>query len=333
VKQETIKVSVVITSYNRADAALLCVRSVLASDFALGMEVIVVDDCSTKCAVEEVFRRELPNENRVRVIRHERNMNAAASRNTGARAAIGQYVFFLDDDNELSSDTLRKLVAVLDAGEYALAAPLAVNVQPSGEKTVWASSFAFSKWMSIPRDVDAGVPYTETYAKSMVGRIMDTWYSPNAYMIPRALFEKLGGFDAWFGMYMEESDLGLRVLEAGHRAGVVGDAVTWHRHYNDVGDMFMRRFAVTTPSKAFRISRNRLHFAWRHYSLPQVLSILVIFAPLVSFRYFVLSCLHGWPKIGLAFLIGYGVGAVQVIGRMLRGLVVFPFSSSNKNRI
>jgi len=315
-----IKVSVVIPTYNRPEAVLHCARSVLASDFHDPMEIIIVDDCSKNCDVADIVARELPGEPRVRVIRHEKNKNLAAARNTGGRNAHGQYVLFIDDDNELCPDAMSKLVSVLDRGAYGVAAPLAVNVLPSGRKTVWASSFAFNEWTSTPRNVDADVDYTSEYEAGMRGRVIDTWYSPNGYMMPRDLFERLGGFYEWFGIYMEESDLCMRVRESGRKVCIVGDAVTWHRHYNDFGDMVMRRFATNTPGKAFRLSRNRLHFAWRHYSFPQVLSILFVFAPLVTLRYFVMATFRGWPKIGFAFVWGYAVGGAQVVGLALARL-------------
>lgn len=324
------KVSVVIPTYNRPDAAVCCARSVLNSDFKEGLEIIIVDDCSPKCIVADYVRKEMPDELRIRVIRHEVNKNLAAARNTGGRNSRGEYVFFIDDDNELRPDVISKLVSVLDGGKYGVAAPLAVNVLPTGEKTVWASSFAFSEWTSIPRNVDANVAYTEAYEENMRGRVIDTWYSPNGYMMSRELFEQMDGFYEWFGIYMEESDLCMRVREAGKKVCIVGDAVTWHRHYNDAGDMVMRRFATNTPPKAFRLSRNRLHFAWRHYSLPKVLSIMFIFAPVVTLRYLIMATFRGWPKIGIGFVWGYCVGFVQVLGLMFAQVILWPFATVGK---
>ena len=324
------KVSVVIPTYNRPDAAVHCAKSVLASNFTDGIEIVIVDDCSTKCIVADYLRKEIGEDSRIKVIRHERNKNLAAARNTGGRNSSGKYVFFLDDDNELQPDTIAKLSSVLDDGKYSIAAPLIVNVSPTGGKNVWASSFAFSRWMSIPRNVDADVDYDAEYERGMVGRIIDTWYSPNGYMMSRDLFDQMDGFYEWFGFCMEESDLCMRVREAGRKVCVVGDAVTWHRHYNDTGDLVMRKFAQSSPSKAFRLSRNRLHFAWRHYTLLQTLSIMFIFAPLVTVRYALMSVIRGWSKISLGFIAGYTVGFVQVLGLILMQGLLWPFAIVGK---
>ena len=187
-------VSVVIPTYNRADAAVHCARSVLASDFAGGIEIVIVDDCSSKCIVADHVHRELGDDPRIKVIRHERNKNTAAAHNTGGYAARGKYIFFLDDDNELKTDVISKLVAVLERGEHGLVAPLAVNVTPEGEKTVWAKAFEFNRWTSVPKNADANVPYTDEYERGMSGRLIDSWYSPNGYMMPKAVFERWTAF-------------------------------------------------------------------------------------------------------------------------------------------
>lgn len=90
------EVSVVIPAYNRQDTigrAIASVRAQTWQDF----EIVIVDDGSTDgtAAVAERFA-----DARIRVIRHERNCGASAARNTGIAAARGDYIAFLDSDDE-----------------------------------------------------------------------------------------------------------------------------------------------------------------------------------------------------------------------------------------
>ena len=89
-------VSVVIPSYNRAHQLGRALRSVLAQTFQ-DWEVIVVDDAS-KDNSEEVVKA--LHDGRIRYLRHESNRGGSAARNTGIRAATGEYVGFLDSDDE-----------------------------------------------------------------------------------------------------------------------------------------------------------------------------------------------------------------------------------------
>ena len=94
-------VSIVIPSYKGSDKVGRAVKSVLEQTYKQ-IEVIVVDDNGlgteeqkkTENALAEF--KEYPN---FRYITHEVNKNGSAARNTGARAAEGEFIGLLDDDD------------------------------------------------------------------------------------------------------------------------------------------------------------------------------------------------------------------------------------------
>jgi glycosyltransferase involved in cell wall biosynthesis len=96
-------VSVIIPTYNRAQLLAFAVLSVLNQTYQ-DFELIVVDDGSSDNTVDVVtgFR-----DNRIRLIRHSTSKGGAAARNTGIRSSIGDYLAFLDDDDEWLPDKLR----------------------------------------------------------------------------------------------------------------------------------------------------------------------------------------------------------------------------------
>lgn len=104
---QTPLVSVVIPTHNRADVVLRAVHSALVQTLA-DIEVIVVDDGSS-----DGTRAKLENLNhpRVRYLRHEQARGAPAARNTGTRAARGQWVAFLDDDDIWFPHKLERQIA------------------------------------------------------------------------------------------------------------------------------------------------------------------------------------------------------------------------------
>ena len=104
------KVSVIIPTYNRAAALRKAIASVLSQTFQ-DFEVIVVDDASPDSTGDMV--RSIGDQ-RIRYIRHQVNKGEGAARNTGILRAEGQYLAFLDDDDEWFSEKLRKQVALLD---------------------------------------------------------------------------------------------------------------------------------------------------------------------------------------------------------------------------
>lgn len=99
-------VSVVIPTYNRAHLTGRAIRSVLNQTYH-DFEIIVVDDGSTD-NTEEVIKKIQEQDKRIRYIQHEKNKGAAAARNTGIKAAQGEYIAFQDSDDEWLPEKLEK---------------------------------------------------------------------------------------------------------------------------------------------------------------------------------------------------------------------------------
>jgi glycosyltransferase involved in cell wall biosynthesis len=103
------KVSVVIPAFNRASVVGNALQSVLGQSFQ-ELEIIVVDDGSRDGTAEAV-RQIAQSEARIRLIRHEANRGAQAARNTGIRAALGEWIGFLDSDDTWVSSSLELRMA------------------------------------------------------------------------------------------------------------------------------------------------------------------------------------------------------------------------------
>ena len=113
---KNIEVSVIIPTFKRPDTLDRAIKSVLNQTYP-NVEVIVVDDNDPDTEgrhLTEEKMTQFDNEPRVRYIKHERNKNGSAARNTGAKAANGEYVAFLDDDDEYLP---RKIETQLEALE------------------------------------------------------------------------------------------------------------------------------------------------------------------------------------------------------------------------
>ena len=102
------KVSVIIPTYNRADILPRAVSSALSQTYD-DCEIIIVDDCSTDHTRETVSAW---SEERIRYIRHAENRRQSGALNTGIDNARGQYVAFLDDDDEWVPTKLERQFAV-----------------------------------------------------------------------------------------------------------------------------------------------------------------------------------------------------------------------------
>src|SRR5579862_3104859 len=89
--------SIVIPAYNRSVEIVRAVDSCLRQDFS-DFEIVVVDDRSTDHTAEVVRRY---NDVRINLICHAANRGVCPARNTGVSHANGQWIIFLDSDDEL----------------------------------------------------------------------------------------------------------------------------------------------------------------------------------------------------------------------------------------
>lgn len=102
-------VSVIIPTHNRAEMLNRAIRSVLNQTFE-DFEMIVVSDGS-KDNTEQVVKSF--DDSRIRFLKHETLRGASAARNTGLRAAQGEYIAFLDDDDEWMANKLEVQTPVI----------------------------------------------------------------------------------------------------------------------------------------------------------------------------------------------------------------------------
>jgi glycosyltransferase involved in cell wall biosynthesis len=102
------KVSVVIPTYNRSELLKKAVYS-LQLQRHQNLEIIIVDDCSTDDTEAVVGDMHDP---RIKYIRHPINKGGSEARNTGIKHATGNYVGFLDSDDQWLPDKLEKQLAI-----------------------------------------------------------------------------------------------------------------------------------------------------------------------------------------------------------------------------
>lgn len=167
-------VSVIIPAYNHAPFLPWAVKSALAQSLR-PLEVIVVDDGSTDDTAE-VLR---PYEGRVRVLRQP-NRGVAAARNAGAAVASGELLAFLDaDDAWLPAKLERQAARAAAEPELGLVHCGVVEVDGQGRARAayldGMEGWVFREMLLFRRRVILG--------------------GGSAAVVPRAVFERGGGFD------------------------------------------------------------------------------------------------------------------------------------------
>lgn len=106
-----ISITIAIPVYNVSRYVRKSLLSALNQDFIGEYEILVVDDCGTDDSMDIVRSvvKEHPRGGIVRIVEHAENMGLGPARNTAIDNARGEYIFFLDSDDWVSTDCLSVL--------------------------------------------------------------------------------------------------------------------------------------------------------------------------------------------------------------------------------
>ena len=113
--QAKLSVSIVVPVYNVSLYIERCVKSVMAQTYPV-KECIIVDDASPDDSIAKCMRLIAGYDGPIRfvVLHHNRNRGLSAARNTGTDAAQGDYIFYLDSDDELTPDSIEMLAIPIE---------------------------------------------------------------------------------------------------------------------------------------------------------------------------------------------------------------------------
>ena len=111
-----LKVSIIIPIYKVESYIKRCINSVLYQTYRQ-VEIILVDDCSPDhsldIAKQIIEKSEKSKDLEIFYLKHEKNRGLSAARNTGIKAAKGDYIYLLDSDDEITPICIEKLISLV----------------------------------------------------------------------------------------------------------------------------------------------------------------------------------------------------------------------------
>ncbi len=210
-------VSIIIPLFNQLPLTHACLAALAALTDEVSYEVIVVDDCST-----DGTQKALSHVPGLVYLRNERNSGFIHSCNFGARQARSRYLVFLNNDTVVINGWLTHLLETFShrPGAGLVGSKLLYpdsRLQEAGG-IIWQDGSGWNRG----KYQDAGKP-EYNYLREV------DYCSAASVMIPKALFESLGGFDIKYApAYYEDTDLAFKVRRAGHQVLYQPLSVVFH---------------------------------------------------------------------------------------------------------
>ena len=104
------KVTIIVPIYNVSAYIERCWESLVKQTYK-DLEILFIDDCGTDDSVEKLQKLiDIHPGIYCKILHHDHNRGLSAARNTGLMAATGDYVYFLDSDDDITEDCIERLV-------------------------------------------------------------------------------------------------------------------------------------------------------------------------------------------------------------------------------
>lgn len=208
---------------------------------AHGVAEIRVVDNDSQDGTLDIIQRHAAGDPRVRFIGNPDNPGFAVGCNQGAAASTASWLAFVNPDLLIEADALSRLLERSVGFEAALLGADLVNESGVRDEAARRRDPDFAAMLGSPRAARLGVPMDSTQALQRVDAV-----SGALMLMPRALFERIGGFDEGYRLHAEDLDLCRRAREAGAVVAVANDVrvvhirgvssrsrplfVEWHKH-------------------------------------------------------------------------------------------------------
>jgi N-acetylglucosaminyl-diphospho-decaprenol L-rhamnosyltransferase len=251
-------IDVVLVNYNSgqylAEAVTALARSKV--DQAPLATVVVVDNLSTDTSLADLGACSLP----LTILRNPVNRGFAAACKQGAALGKGHLILFLNPDTQLAPDCLARLVRRLDSDPtIGAVGPLLLSFAGHIQRTCTRLprpldfvAMACGLHLLSPR-FDIRLSEARHRVSGPVDHVIGA-----CYLVRRELYERLGGFDERFFVYLEDLDLSWRIAQAGLRVWFEPEAVCLHQGGGSSRQVPVQRLVYSLES---RVVFAKLHFA------------------------------------------------------------------------
>jgi hypothetical protein len=239
-------IAAIIVSYQSAstlDACLLRLRE--ARDIA---EIRVVDNDSTDGTLE-IVQRHASADQRVRFIANPDNPGFAAANNQGVADSQAPWLAFINPDLMVGPDTLALLrERALPLGDCLLGVEQ-VDEDGRPDDAVRRRDPDFAAMLRSPgQGGKLAIPVDRSQPLQVVPAL-----SGALLLMPRALFDRIGGWDAGYRLHAEDLDLCRRAREAGAVIAIANDLQVTHVR------------GVSSRSRPFFVEWHKHRGLWRYF--------------------------------------------------------------------
>lgn len=229
------KVSAVMLNYNSKYFPKMCVEAFHRGEMDFDFEFIAVDNASTD-PISLGYLEKADEKGLVKLIKSDRNLGFGGGNNLGVKNARGEYILILNPDVFVNEDTVQKMVDYMGKNpEIGVLGPKQVYpdgvVQDSCRRDMRFRDLVFKRTFlgKIPGLRKKVSAYTMEDFDHSETREVDLLVG-SCFLIPREVYEQVGGFDERYFLFMEDFDLCKEIRQLGKKVVYYPETEVTHNH-------------------------------------------------------------------------------------------------------
>ncbi|WP_111668995.1 glycosyltransferase family 2 protein [Algoriphagus litoralis] len=234
---KTPRVSVITVNYKQREVTADLLRSLLLAGYP-NLEIVLVDNESDG-SDREFYSGLIPE---ITYLYSRENLGFAGANNLGIQAAQGEFLFFLNNDTEISNGLIEHLLMGFEDSTVGA-------VSPTIRYAENPSNIQFAGYTSINPLTGRNHPIQ---VQPVDGWTESPYFHGAAVLIPKRVIDSAGVMPEEYFLYYEELDWSVRIREKGYRILVAGEVTILHKESISTGK--------NSPLKVYYQTRNRIRF-------------------------------------------------------------------------
>lgn len=264
------KLSILIVNTNQKYFSRMCVEAIEKSRVNFEYEIIVIDNHSTDESIG--LLHEMEKAGRIKLVESGGNLGYGKANNLGATHAKGEFVIVSNPDVFVNETTMQTLVDYMEQHpEVGLAGPRLKYY--NGETQATCRRYMSFLDLVIKRTPLKRIPVYRRRLKNYLMEDFDHSQSSEVdlitgayFIMRRAVYNEVGGFDPRYFLFMEDYDLCLKLHLAGYKVVYhpKSEALHYHKRLSDGNIVWLlgRKMFWFHLFSAFKY-----FWKWKHYSL------------------------------------------------------------------
>lgn len=275
------RISVVILNYNGEKLLKKFLPSVIKYTDKTLSDIYVIDNDSQDGSIE-LLKDKFPD---VKIIINSKNYGFAKGYNLGTLNITSDYIVFLNNDVEVTSNWLTPMLNLMDNNkDIGTCQPKILSFNERNKFEYAGASGGYLDYLGYPFCRGRIFDFIENDENQYDDKIEIFWSSGACFMMRNELFKKNNGFDESFFAHMEEIDLCWRIQSEGYKNYCVPKSKVYHLGGGTLG--------YNSPTKTYLNFRNNLLMILKNESLVSLiikLPLRMIFDIVASFSFLIMK--------------------------------------------